>query len=111
MIPEKGVTTHPGEILLEEFLKPLGITQAEFARHIGMDTATMSAIVNGRRDITPTMALKMGQALGVSPETWVNLQAMHDFTKNRESLRSRKKMPRLRVMPKVKKAMAESAET
>ena len=102
MIPSKGVTPHPGEMLLEEFLKPMGITQAAFARYIDIDVATMSSIINGKRDVTPTMALKFGQALGVSPETWVNLQSMHTFTKNREALRSKRQLPKIKPMPEVK---------
>lgn len=98
MIPKKGVTPHPGEMLSEEFLKPMGITQAAFARHIGVDVATLSAVINGRRDMTPTLIMKISMALGVEPETWMNLQAMHDFTKNREMLRAKKKLPKIKAM-------------
>lgn len=108
MIPEKGVTTHPGEMLLEEFLKPMGITQAEFAQHVDVAVSTISAIIHGRRDITPAMAVKFGQALDVDPATWVSLQSMHDFTKAREALRAKKQLPKVRVMAKVKRAMAEA---
>ncbi len=98
MIPKKGVTPHPGEMLSEEFLKPMGITQAAFARHIGVDVATLSAVINGRRDMTPTMIMKISMALDVEPETWMSLQAMHDFTKNREALRAKRQLPRIKAM-------------
>ena len=98
MIPEKGVTPHPGEMLLEEYLQPMGITQAAFAKHIGLDPATMSGLITGRRNITPTLAIKIGLALGMSPEYWTNLQAMHDLTKTRELLRSKKKEPKIKPM-------------
>ncbi len=105
MIPKKGVTTHPGEMLSEEFLKPMGITQAAFARHIGVDVATLSAVINGRRDMTPTMIMKVSMALDVEPETWMSLQAMHDFTKNRESLRAKRRLPKIKPMPEVLEAV------
>lgn len=107
MIPEKGVTMHPGEMLREEYLKPLEINQAEFARHVGVTVSTISAIVNGRRDITPAMALRFGQALGVDPSTWTSLQAMHNLTKTREALRVKKRLPKVKLMAKVKKATTE----
>ena len=98
MIPEKGVTPHPGEMLSEEYLKPMGITQAAFGRHIGMDVAGLSALINGKRNVTPTLAIKIGMALGMSPEFWNNLQAMHDLTKTREMLRTKKKLPKIKAM-------------
>ncbi|MDR1744596.1 MAG: HigA family addiction module antidote protein [Planctomycetota bacterium] len=98
MIPKKGITPHPGEMLSEEFLKPMGITQAAFARHIGVDVATLSAVINGRRDMTPTRIMKISMALGVDPETWMSLQAMHDFTKNRESLRAKRQLPKIKAL-------------
>lgn len=98
MIPQKGVTPHPGEMLSEEFLKPMGITQAAFSRHIGVDVATLSAIINGRRDMTPTIILKVSMALGVDPQTWMTIQAMHEFTKNREALRAKRQLPKIKRM-------------
>lgn len=106
MIPAKGVTPHPGEMLVEEYLQPMGITQAAFAKHIGMDVSTLSALVKGRRNITPTIAIKIGLALGMSPEFWTNLQSMHDLTKTREMLKAKKRMPKIKTMPAVEEAMA-----
>ena len=110
MIPKKGVTTHPGEMLSEEFLKPMGITQADFARHIGVDVATLSAVINGRRDMSATFIMKISMALGVSPEMWFNLQAMHHYTKNREALRSKRQLPKVKLLPEVKEVLATAAE-
>ena len=56
MIPESRIPTHPGEILLEEFLRPLGLTQVVFARHIGVPTQRVNEIIRGKRGITPESA-------------------------------------------------------
>ncbi|MDR1535316.1 MAG: HigA family addiction module antidote protein [Planctomycetota bacterium] len=98
MIPKKGVTPHPGEMLSEEFLKPMGITQAAFAHHIRVDVATLSAVINGRRDMTPAMIMKISMALGVEPETWLRIQSMHDFTRTREALRAKRQLPKIKQM-------------
>ena len=110
MLPKKGITPHPGEMLSEEFLKPMGISQASFARHIGVDVATLSAIINGRRDMTPTFIMKISMALGVEPETWFNLQSMHLYTKNREALRAKRQLPKVKLLPGIKEAMATVEE-
>ena len=81
MIPEYRIPTHPGEILLEEFLKPLQLTQVLFAQHIGVPTQRINEIVNGKRGITPETAWLFAQALGKTPEFWMNLQANHDLAK------------------------------
>ena len=99
MIPKKGITPHPGEMLSEEFLKPMGISQAAFSRHIGVDVATLSAVINGRRDMTPTMIMKISMALGVEPETWLNIQALHHFTRTREALRAKQRLPKIKLLP------------
>ena len=70
--------TPPGEMLLEEFLKPLGISQLAFARHIGVSFKRINEIVNGRRAITPETAWLFAQALGNSPQFWMNLQTTYD---------------------------------
>ena len=71
--------TAPGEALLEEFLKPLGITQLAFARHIGVSFKRINEIVNGRRAITPETAWLFAKAFGNSPQFWMNLQATYDL--------------------------------
>ena len=96
MVPKKGITPHPGEMLSEEYLKPMGIAQAAFARHIGVDVATLSAVINGRRDMTPTMIMKISMALGTGPEIWMGIQSMHLYTRNRETLRSKRRLPKIK---------------
>lgn len=85
MLPENRLPTHPGEILLEEFLKPLDVTQVEFARHIGVSVQRVNEIVRGKRGITPQTAWLFSQALGTSPEFWINGQSIYDLAKARPS--------------------------
>src|SRR5579864_6179138 len=70
---------HPGEILLEEFLKPMGISINRLARDLDVPANRMSLIVNGVRAITADTALRLGNYFGVSPELWLNLQAVYDL--------------------------------
>jgi len=83
MNPTHRVPTHPGEVLLEEFLEPLGITQVAFARHIGVPTQRVNEVIRGKRGVTPESAWLFSQALGTSPEFWMNLQNAHDLSKAR----------------------------
>jgi addiction module HigA family antidote len=83
MIPENRVPTHPGEILQEEFLSPLGLTQVSFAAHIGVPTQRINELVNGKRGITPETAWLLSGALGTTPEFWTNLQAVYDLARSR----------------------------
>ena len=69
----------PGEILLEEFLKPLGISQYRLAKAIDKPQSAISDIVNGKRSITPEMAWLLGQALGTSAEYWLNLESTYQL--------------------------------
>ncbi len=85
MIPNNRLPTHPGEILLEEFLQPLAITQVAFASHIGVPTQRVNEVIRGKRGVTPESAWLFGQALGTSPEFWLNLQANHDLSSTRPS--------------------------
>ncbi len=70
---------HPGEILIEEFLKPLGMTQAAFARQLGWTKARLNELIRGKRGITAESALDLAEALGTSPKLWMNLQATYDL--------------------------------
>ena len=83
MLPENRIPTHPGEILLEEFLKPMGISQVTFARHLGVPLQRINEIVRGKRGITPDTAWRFSQAFGTTPEFWMNLQTIHDLSCNR----------------------------
>ena len=75
------VSTHPGAMLSEEFLKPLGITQNSLAMKIRVPATRIGDIVHGRRAITPDTALRLARFFGNSPEFWLNLQLMHDLSK------------------------------
>ena len=79
MLPKKRVPTHPGEMLLKEFLEPLGMSQVEFARHLKWPYARLNEIVNGKRGVTADSALAIGVALGTGPELWLNLQREWDL--------------------------------
>jgi len=83
MIPKNRIPTHPGEILREEFLRPLGISQTRLAAHIDVYETKISAIINGRHGISPDMAWKLARALNTSPELWINLQSAYDLAKAR----------------------------
>lgn len=83
MLPENRIPTHPGEILAEEFLAPLGMSQVAFAQHIGVPVQRINEIVRGKRGVTPETAWLFAQALGTSPEFWLNLQTSHDLAKSR----------------------------
>ena len=73
-IPTDRSPTHPGEMLLEEFLAPMGITQRELADAIGVSYQRINEIVNGRRGITPATALRLAKFLGMSPDFWMTMQ-------------------------------------
>ncbi len=81
MLPKHRTSTHPGEILLEEFLKPLGISQSALARRIGVRPGVINEICNQRRAVSPRMAMLLAKAFKVSPEFWNGLQADHDLTR------------------------------
>jgi addiction module HigA family antidote len=70
---------HPGEILLEEFMKPMGVSINALAREIAVPPNRVSDIVNGKRLITADTALRLGKYFGVSPEVWLNLQVDYDL--------------------------------
>jgi len=77
------VTTHPGEVLSEEFLAPLGMSVNALAVALRVPATRIGAIVKGERSVTADTALRLARFFGTSPEFWVNLQAMHDLTKAR----------------------------
>jgi addiction module HigA family antidote len=77
------ITTHPGEVLLEEFLKPLEISQHKLAMDIHVPATRIGEIVHRRRAVTPETALRLARYFGTSPEFWLNLQQSFDLTKTR----------------------------
>jgi addiction module HigA family antidote len=90
MIPKNRIPTHPGEILAQEYLQPLALTQVEFAAHIGVPVQRVNEIIRGKRGITPDTAWLFSQAFGTTPEFWLNLQAMHDLARFRPKRRIRR---------------------
>ena len=92
MLPKNRIPTHPGEILLEEFLNPLGVTQKQFADHIGVPIQRVNEIVRGKRGVSSETAWLFAEALGTTPEFWMNLQSLHDLALSRP----KKRIKRLR---------------
>jgi addiction module HigA family antidote len=80
---------HPGEILLEEFLAPAGITQAAFAEKIGWSRSRLSEFIHSKRGVTADAAIDLAEALGTSSKLWMNLQATYDLDR---ALSRRKKV-------------------
>lgn len=78
-IPTHGPPTHPGEMILEEFLKPLGMTQTEFAQRIGVAWTRANQIINGKRAVTPDTALRLEKLLGMPADFWLTLQMRWDL--------------------------------
>lgn len=78
-IPTKRPPTHPGEMLLHEFLEPLGLTQVELAQRIGVPFQRINQIVKQKRSVTPDTALRFAQLLGTTPEFWLSLQQNWDL--------------------------------
>ena len=83
MIPLNRTATHPGIILLREFLEPLELTQKALAMHVGVPLQLINEIVRGNRGVTPGTAWLLAEAFNTSPEFWLNLQAIHDLSANR----------------------------
>jgi len=79
---------HPGEILLEEFLKPAGETQAAFAERIGWTRARLNELIKGKRGVTADAALDLAEVLGTSSRLWMNLQATWDLDQAKRRRRS-----------------------
>ena len=78
-IPTHRAPTHPGEILLEEFLTPMGLTQRELADGIRVPYQRVNELVNGRRGVTPQTALRLAKFFGTSPDLWMNFQLRWDL--------------------------------
>ena len=78
-IPTHRAPTHPGEMLLDEFLIPMGLTQRELAQAIHVPYQRIDELVNGRREVTPSTALRLAKYFGVSATFWMNLQLRWDL--------------------------------
>lgn len=92
MIPENRTPAHPGVILQEEFLAPLGLTQVGLAKRLEIPLQRVNEIVRGKRGVTARTAWLLSQFFGTSPEFWTNLQTAYDLAR----ARPQRKIPRLR---------------
>lgn len=79
MIPKHRKPTHPGEILLEDFLKPKGMSQIELAGKMGVSVQRVNTLINGKRDVSAETAVLLARTLKTTPEFWMNLQAALDL--------------------------------
>ena len=95
-LPKNRAPTHPGEMLLEEFIKPLGIRQTDLAEWMGVSYPRLNEIVHGKRGVTPDTALRLEQVFGPDAQFWLNLQVAWDLYQARNSPEARKiaKIPR-----------------
>jgi addiction module HigA family antidote len=102
-VPENREPTHPGVMLAEEFLGPLGITQRELAEAIHVPYQRVNELVNGKRGVTPSTALRLARFFGTSPDFWLNLQTRWDLYKVQQKERS--EISSIREYRDLKKAM------
>ena len=79
MIPKHRKPTHPGEILLEDFLKPKGMSQIDLASRMGVSVQRVNTLINGKRDVSAETAVLLARTLKTTPEFWMNLQAAVDL--------------------------------
>lgn len=96
-LPTHRPPTHPGEMLLEEFLKPLGITQAEMAKRLDISYPRLNEIIKKKRSVTPDTALRLEQVLGMNASFWLGLQQGWDLwhAKQADSAKAISKLKRL----------------
>ena len=78
-LPTERPPTHPGEMLLEEFLKPMGMSQSAFAVRLGVSYPRLNEVVRGRRGVTPDTALRLARVLGMPADFWLGLQSDWDL--------------------------------
>ena len=88
MLPRNRIATHPGQILLQEFLEPMGLTQAELARALAIPLNRVNELVRGKRGVTPETALLLAGYFKNSAEFWMNLQTAHDLTRALHEMRN-----------------------
>jgi len=85
MNPTNRATTHPGAILLDEFLEPLGLSEKALAAHLGISVQHVNEIVRAKRGVSADMAWLFSEAFNTSPEFWLNLQTTHDLSAHRQT--------------------------
>jgi addiction module HigA family antidote len=103
-IPTHGPPTHPGEMLIEEFLQPLGISQVELAKLIGVSYPRVNELIHGKRGMTPDTALRLERLFGMEAQFWLNLQLAWDLyqamhSPAAEEIASIQRLPALRTVP------------
>ncbi|MDF2939406.1 MAG: hypothetical protein K0R66_48 [Gammaproteobacteria bacterium] len=98
-MPSKTIkkAIHPGEMLLEQFLKPHDISQKELAEHLGWTTTRLSEIIHAKRGITADSALSLADALGLEPEFWLNMQITWDLEQARKTYTKKNKLIGVRM--------------
>jgi antitoxin HigA-1 len=89
MTRKRMAPIHPGEVLMEEFLKPMGVSQYRLARAISVPPRRINEIVHGDRGLTADTALRLGRFFGVSPQFWLNLQSHYDLAQVEDRLGDR----------------------
>jgi len=89
MLPTHRIPTHPGIILKQDFLEPMGVSQLALSEHLRIPIHRINGIVRGRRGVSAETAWLLAQALGTTPEFWLNLQAAHDLAASRPVRRIR----------------------
>ena len=87
MIPTHRQPTHPGEVLLHEFLEPMKMSQTALCQRMGVPVQRINTLINGRRDVTAETAILLSRVLKTTPEFWMNLQAAHDLYSARQVLK------------------------
>lgn len=103
-LPANRPPTHPGEMLFEEFVKPLNITQTELAQKLGVSYPRLNEIIKGRRSVTPDTALRLSQVVGMSADFWLGLQQDWDLwhaMKSPKAIEIRKLQPIARRIGKI----------
>jgi len=85
-LPKERMATHPGEVLLEEYIKPLGLTQAGLAADLEISANRLNELVRGKRGITADTALRLARRFDTSPEFWMNLQSHYELTEARMAM-------------------------
>jgi addiction module HigA family antidote len=105
-MPAKKIPNiHPGEILLEDFMKPLGLSQYRVAKDVGVSPRRINEIVHGKRAVTADTALRLSKYFGTTAELWLNLQTRHDL--ENEIDKSMRKIEReVQVLPELKRKAA-----
>jgi addiction module HigA family antidote len=108
VLPKFRIAAHPGVILQEEFLDPMGLTQATLARALRIPLNRVNEMVRGKRGVTPESALLLAEYFKNSPEFWMNLQMAHDLSRARDVMR--KRPGRVAAKPKARTGRAQGAD-